>query len=553
VIFDHSESHFLIPPSFNRPITEETLRDDDHPYVFWANLRLPVPKTPPNPMAAVYDALEEFIAQFAEEDPHFLVFPTTLSRYESVEDLPAPLETAEDLPEDIDEWLTYFPQAKPRVSGGDTYTTVLLDFSVPFPKLMKQLSHWFLKKRYGLWLASLQSEQPTSVGWLLFSTGSMDIELLKDAISDSIENVPVGLRWRTINIGLQGPIPAEQQVKALHVYVDELDVQMAKPLLMTLYASRTSPGHKFPLNVRMRLVPELDTVLNTKGRKNVDKLRACQNTWLSGKLSTIKTWEIELLDDLDDDLKMSLRDAMMEIRHPTNPKFALFHSIDKHFREKCHILTVLKSAESHAHTMIAAMLPYLLWRYAKGSSTNASIIKKWFKPAARRRAEDAFWDPKEGCVKNQSDLMLDAALTTDDDLYWEQETQKPPSPKRKRQETEEESLDDSISTVKTALSAKKTPKSVLKSSPSKAGDATSQASDRKTRATRFNTDTHTVASQVTTISQLTDMVSAVQQENKMIMSRFDDISAQLAALLVNSEIASNKRPAGGQEKSGAQT
>jgi len=34
------ENPFQIPPSFNRPITEETLRDNDHPYVFWASLRL---------------------------------------------------------------------------------------------------------------------------------------------------------------------------------------------------------------------------------------------------------------------------------------------------------------------------------------------------------------------------------------------------------------------------------------------------------------------------------------------------------------------------------
>jgi len=97
-------------------------------------------------MAAVYNALEEFVTQFAEEDPHFLVFLTNLSKYELVEDLLAPLEMAEDLLEDIDEWLIYFLQAKPWISGGDMYTTVLLGFTIPFPKLMKQLSHWFMKK-----------------------------------------------------------------------------------------------------------------------------------------------------------------------------------------------------------------------------------------------------------------------------------------------------------------------------------------------------------------------------------------------------------------------
>ncbi len=103
------------------------------------------------------------------------------------------------------------------------------------------------------------------------------------------------------------------------------------------------------------------------------------------------------------------------------------------------------------------MLPYLLWSHAQSKKgPKASVIKKWFSPTARRRAEDAFWCPKDECVKNQSDLMLAAALAADDDdLYWEADIMKPPSPKRKRPQAEEESLDDSISTVKTAMSVKK--------------------------------------------------------------------------------------------------
>ncbi len=82
------DNTFQIPPSFGRPITEETLRDKDHPYVFWASLRMPIPPNPANPMAAVFDALEEFVSQMSEEDPQFVVFPYNLSDYESVEDLP---------------------------------------------------------------------------------------------------------------------------------------------------------------------------------------------------------------------------------------------------------------------------------------------------------------------------------------------------------------------------------------------------------------------------------------------------------------------------------
>jgi len=55
-----------------------------------------------------------------------------------------------------------------------------------------------------------------------------------------------------------------------------------------------------------------------------------------------------------------------------------------------------------------------------------------------------------------------------------------------------------------------------------------------------------VVSQTTTISQLTDMVSAVQQENKMIMSRFDKLTEQMEALLTRQQVPNQPQsPAGG--------
>jgi len=198
--------------------------------------------------------------------------------------------------------------------------------------------------------------------------------------------------------------------------------------------------------------------------------------------------------------------------------------IDKHFHDKCHVLTVLKSAESQAHAMIAAMLLYLMWLHAQSKSgPKASALKKWFKPAAQCRAEDAFWCPKDECVKNWSDLMLAAALKNDDALYWEVDITKPPSPKCQQPQAEEESLDDSVSMVKTAMSVRKTQKSALK------GDT--QSNTQGKTQTCFASNSKTVTSQVTTISQLMEMVSVVQQENKTILSHFNQLTEQIAALI----------------------
>jgi len=140
-------------------------------------------------------------------------------------------------------------------------------------------------------------------------------------------------------------------------------------------------------------------------------------------------------------------------------------------------------------------------------------------------------------VKNASDLMLAEALDAEDGLYWEEEvTPKPPSPKRKRPQAEEESLNDSVPTVDTAMSAKKVPKSALK------GDS---PSSRAKPQTRFANDSQTVASQVTTISQLTEIVSVVQQDHKTLMTRFDLLTEQIALLLSNQQPGSTTSLAGG--------
>jgi len=55
----------------------------------------------------------------------------------------------------------------------------------------------------------------------------MDTELLKQAISDAIFGGLVGLHWKMINLGVHGKIKPKDQIKALHLYLDKLDLNMA--------------------------------------------------------------------------------------------------------------------------------------------------------------------------------------------------------------------------------------------------------------------------------------------------------------------------------------
>jgi len=181
---------------------------------------------------------------------------------------------------------------------------------------------------------------------------------------------------------------------------------------------------------------------------------------------TIKTWEFKLLNHFHAGINLSLCDTIMSIPHLTNKKFT-FHLVDKSRFKTCHILMVLKLAELYGRAMIAGLLMDLLWKFSGDIDTHKhSIISQWFILAAQQHAEDAYWDPQEECVKNMSDLMLSLAFAAKYALYWEQDKDTPKSPKQQKVQVEEESLNNLVSMIKTAVSTCK-PKSTLKNQPSK--------------------------------------------------------------------------------------
>jgi len=125
--------------------------------VFWVNLHIPLPPNPANPFEALYNCLVEFVAAMTDEDNNFVVFPYHLSSYKELDNLPPPIDDPNLVPDDIDEWCQYFPDAKPRARGSNLYTLVLVGFGKHFAKVMKLMAPWFCKKKFGIWQLVLQS------------------------------------------------------------------------------------------------------------------------------------------------------------------------------------------------------------------------------------------------------------------------------------------------------------------------------------------------------------------------------------------------------------
>jgi len=126
ISFGPSHSFFR-PPSFSRTMVAQDLRTPNLPFIFWASIRLPLPATPTNATDAMFNELDEFITKMQEADQKYSIFPHNLSQYGSLESLPPIIDDPEVLPSEVDDWLVYFPQAKPRFQGGNVYTTALCE------------------------------------------------------------------------------------------------------------------------------------------------------------------------------------------------------------------------------------------------------------------------------------------------------------------------------------------------------------------------------------------------------------------------------------------
>jgi len=233
---------------------------------------------------------------------------------------------------------------------------------------------------------------------------------------------------------------------------------------------------------------------------------------------------------------ISLHDAMMAIKHPANPNFLLFHLIDHHWKDDCYIVTCLKSADSLAHAMIAALLPYIKWTLeAWHGKVATSQVPKWFKPSAHIWADDTYWDPKEECIQNKSKKMLNQVISNNDRLYWEIDVVDPIPAKQKKIKVDDKFITDSVSTVKTAISSVQTCHTTV---------TCTQNAVKTMQATKAGTsDTQTVTSQMLMITQLTERVSIFQLAHNEINSKLNKL-----AEFIMVQSASNKTPSPSKRK-----
>jgi hypothetical protein len=117
--------------------------------------------------------------------------------------------------------------------------------------------------RMGLWQHSIDAEQVTELGWLLYSSRQQDEKRVAKMLSRCTSE-KIGARWRLIRTSTnirrnKGP-PTQKapEVHALHQECDSNVSQYVKHKIARLYSSTTT---NFLDRTKMRMIPPISTII----------------------------------------------------------------------------------------------------------------------------------------------------------------------------------------------------------------------------------------------------------------------------------------------------
>jgi len=102
----------------------------------------------------------------------------------------------------------------------------------------------------------------------------------------------------------------------------------------------------------------------------------------------------------------------MSIRHPTDPKKGLFHSVDHlRFNRSTVVFTCMPSVEAEARNMVSCLLTFLNHLFG-------DVVNEFFTKDAQIRAAGSYWDEEEQCVRNEDDAHVASLADIDDDYNF---------------------------------------------------------------------------------------------------------------------------------------
>ncbi len=159
-----------------------------------------------------------------------------------------------------------------------------------------------------------------------------------------------------ISLDRRGHVPKENKVKAIYIECDsacQFDIKSANSRVCA-----SSKNDDCPNGIRVRFVPEINSVISPETRQNVTRLRARQDNFQK-QIGDAISWDVMALDFVDSTLQRSLRDLIMKIESRTVPGQPSFHSVDETWNQNGCSFSFFPNVDTEARAMMMSLVPFL--------------------------------------------------------------------------------------------------------------------------------------------------------------------------------------------------
>ena len=369
-------------------------------------LMLTTPPSNNEPDKLLVLAAKEWFKKMMEYDNRFCVLPWKAANTSAI------IRKPSDIPSSIGKFREYFHRAQVKTKGGQINVDVHLGHTMDMKELLASIDWYFQQKGNRIYFKSIQAEEITQMGWLLYSSGNMDQAALSAAIT-AASGVTVGLRYKYINTASYETDREERKKwMAFHLEVDTKEAKKAERSLKRLYGTTSTA---FPLGIRMRLISEYRHVKgNPTNSAKHTRLRLRQANFVR-MVKGCPGDDIAQLDFRDASLdNNSLRDMIMSINssNPNTPG-SLYHSVGLDWKGR-YIFSFLAHKEEEAIMVADGIIPYILHHYGDEATS-------FFDPDALLEKEDWKWDPSTNSIVNPLTSELDVLEKLDGDFTFDME------------------------------------------------------------------------------------------------------------------------------------
>jgi hypothetical protein len=361
--------------------------------------RIHIPDKAESPEKGFLDGITEVWSVLKGADEKFIVYPWRQRNHGKYKALSSPKK----LPETKEGINRYFPDAYFRPQAGSMYLHAYIGTTLSEEEFGKKIHPFFgatrNRQRVGFWKNHLQFEDTTEIGWLFRSTPGMTPKIIQEELFRHT-GIHAAARWKMISTDTKGPVPAELQVKAIHLSVRREDANLAKAKFTKLIFARHRRSH-FIGGSPMRLIP-ISRDLSPRNQLKCIHYISKQSVFLA-QLESEECLDILHIDTPVLGLKgRTLRELIVEIPLRNNPHKQAFLSADRAFNKASAKLFFNRENKQECKRRKTTLLPYLIF-------TNPGLeqgIRACFSGVANERAKGVKWDP-----------VAKEVVTVDDEIF----------------------------------------------------------------------------------------------------------------------------------------